>query len=240
MVDAIENMTSLHKHEEEIRAKSLAAIKASTELSQHWAMVSEAMNLIYAFAHDHPHESDDEMTLQLLGIRLFNAAGASVKLALSGYYQKAFDQVRDVLETYFLVDYLTTYPEKIQEWKAADKKKRISCFGPGIIRTALDKRNGYNSGARKKIYDMISEYASHASYPGFSLVMNDKNLGEIGPFFDEKKLVVWLQELVMRLSHGALILVSGHEGMDRALLMTRMHYLEVMNVWTAKYFPNKN
>jgi hypothetical protein len=29
-------------------------------------------------------------------IRLFNAAGASIKLALSGYYQKAFDQVRDV------------------------------------------------------------------------------------------------------------------------------------------------
>jgi hypothetical protein len=45
-------------------------------------------------------------------------------LALSGYYQEAFDQVRDVLETGFIVDYLTTHPEKIAEWKAADKTCR--------------------------------------------------------------------------------------------------------------------
>jgi hypothetical protein len=45
-----------------------------------------------------------------------------------------------VIETYFLVDYLSTYPEKIDEWKLADKKKRISHFGPGITRNALDKR----------------------------------------------------------------------------------------------------
>jgi hypothetical protein len=34
---------------------------------------------------------------------------------LSGYYQKAFDQLRDVIETYFFVDYLSTYPKKIDE-----------------------------------------------------------------------------------------------------------------------------
>ena len=61
-----------------------------------------------------------------------------MKLAL--YYQKALDQVRNVLEAYFLVDYLTTHQGKIAEWKAADKSARIADFGPGIIRTALDKR----------------------------------------------------------------------------------------------------
>ena len=109
------------------------------------------MNAIWAFTHDHLHGSENELTLQYLGIRLFNAAGASIKLALSGYYQRAFDQVRDVIETYFLVDYLSTYPEKIDEWKLADKKKRISHFGPGIIRNALDKRDGHMSGERKRI-----------------------------------------------------------------------------------------
>jgi hypothetical protein len=71
--------------------------------------------VIWAFTHDHVHGSENELTLQYLGIRLFNAAGASIKLAFSGYYQKAFDQERDVIETYFLVDYLSTYPEKIDE-----------------------------------------------------------------------------------------------------------------------------
>jgi len=197
------------------------------------------MNVIYTFAHDHAHQSDNELTLQLLGIRLLNAAAASVKLALSGYYQKAFHQVRDIVETYFLVDYLTTYPEKIAEWKVADKRARIVHFGPGVIRNALDKRDGYSSGARKGIYDLISEYASHASYWGFSLVMNEKNLGEVGPFFDEKKLAAWLAELATRLSHAAVILVSNHEGKDLNLLATRAHYLDVVNAWTAKYLSKK-
>jgi hypothetical protein len=108
------------------------------------------MNAICAFTRDHVHASENELTLQYLGIRLFNAAGASVKLALSGYYQKAFGQIRDLIETYFLVDYLSTYPEKIDEWKRADKKKRISHFGPGFIRNELDKRDGYTSGERKE------------------------------------------------------------------------------------------
>lgn len=233
---ATDNLTSLHKHEEELRARTLAAIDADAALSDHWNLVGEAMNAIYAFTHDHAHGSENELTLQYLGIRLFNAAGASVKLALAGYYQKAFDQVRDLIETSFLVDYLSTYPEKIDEWKRADKKKRVSHFGPGFIRTALDKRDGYTSGERKKIYDLISELASHASYSGISLTTTGPTkMAQVGPFFDEKKLATWLQETAMRLSHAAVVLVSNPEGNDVSLLMTRKHYLDVVNNWWSKY-----
>jgi hypothetical protein len=233
---AIDNLISLHRHEEELRARSLAAIEADANLSDHWNLVGEAMNAIYVFTHDHAHGSDNELTLQYLGIRLFNAAGASVKLALSGYYQKAFDQVRDVIETYFLVDFLSTYPEKIDEWKRSDKKKRISHFGPGFIRNALDKRDGHTSGERKKIYDLISELASHATYSGISLTtMGPAKTAQVGPFFDETKLAIWLQETAMRLSHAAVVLVSNPEGSDTSLLMTRKHYLEVVNKWWSKY-----
>jgi hypothetical protein len=235
--DATQNLHSLHQHEEELRAKSLEAINAQDDLREHFALISEAMNVIYAFSHDHEHASDDELTLQFLGIRLFNAAGVALKLALSGYYQKAFDAVRDILETGFLVDFLTTYPEKVAEWKAAEKRARIAHFGPGIIRNALDRRDGFTSGARKKIYDLLSEHASHASYPGFSLVTNDQNLGQVGPFFDQKKLAVCVRELTMRLSHAAVTLVSDHEGEDRKLLVTLAHYLAAFNTWSAKYFP---
>jgi hypothetical protein len=233
---ATENLHSLHRHEEELRAKSLEAIAARDDLRDHFQLISEAMNVIYAFAH-HEHQSDNELTLQLLGIRLFNAAGAAVKLALSGYYQKAFDGVRDILETGFLADFLTTYPDRIADWKSADKKARIAHFGPGIIRNALDKRDSYSSGERKRIYDMLSEHASHASYPGFSLVTNAEKLGEIGPFFDPNKLAVCITELATRFSHAAIILASDHEGEDRQLLVTRAHYLAAVNAWTKKYFP---
>jgi hypothetical protein len=233
---ATDNLTSLHTHEEDLRARSLAAIEADAALSDHWDLVAEAMNAIYAFTHDHEHGSENELTLQYLGIRLFNAAGASAKLALSGYYQKAFDQLRDVIETHFLADYLSTYPEKIDEWKRADKKQRLSHFGPGIIRNALDKRDGYTSGERKRIYDLISELASHASFSGISLTTTGPaNMAQVGPFFDNKKLAVWLLELATRLSHAAVVLLSNPEGSDTKLLMTQGHYLQAVNKWWPKY-----
>jgi hypothetical protein len=237
---ATDNLTSLHKHEEELRTRSLAFIEADAGLSDHWKLVAEAMNAIYAFSYDHPHESENELTLQYLGIRLFNVAGASIKLALSGYYQNAFGQLRDMIETSFLVDYLSTYPEKIDEWKRADKKKRISHFGAGFIRNALDKRDGYTSGERKRIYDLISELASHASYLGISLTTTGPdNMAQVGPFFDDKKLASWLGEMAMRLSLAALILLPQPSESDIKLLMTQRHYLKVVNEWWSKYRGTK-
>jgi hypothetical protein len=231
-----DNLASLHKLEEELRPKSLAAIEADPVLSEHWTFVAEVMGAIYAFTHDHVHGNEDELTLQYLGIRLFNAAGASIKLALSGYYQKAFHQVRDILETSFLVDYLSTYRDKIDEWRCADKKKRIAHFGPAFIRKALDERDGYTSGKRKEIYDLFSEVASHASYAGISLITTGPdNMAQVGPFFDQKKLTVWLQEMALRLSPAALHLMPDTGGHDLKLLATRMHYLEVLHRWWSKY-----
>lgn len=232
---ATDNLINLHKLEEELRAKSLAAIEANPALSEHWTFVAETMNAIYAFTHDHVHGSEDELTLQYLGIRLFNAAGASIKLALSGYYQKAFHQVRDVLETSFLVDYLSTYPKKIDEWRRADKKTGKQ-FRPVAIREALDKRDGYTSGGRTRIYALISKLASHPTYSGISMTATGPgNMVQVGPFFDEKKLRVWLQEMAMRLSPEALALLHKAEGHDLKLLATRAHYLEVVDTWCSKY-----
>ena len=130
------------------------------------------------------------------------------------------------------MDYLSTYPEKIEEWKCADKRTRISHFGPGFIRNALDKRDGYTSGERKKIYDLISEAASHATYPVISLTATGPaNMAQVGPFFDEGKLTTWLQEMSLRLSHAAVVLVSNVDGRDMQLLLIRKHYMDVVNKW---------
>jgi len=59
----------------------------------------------------------------------------------------------------------------------------------------------------------------------------------VGPFFNDKKLAACIQELAIRLTHAAVILVSDHGGEDRQLLIVRAHYLDAMNAWRAKYFP---
>ena len=75
-----------------------------TGLSEHFKIVGEAMNALLAFTREHVNKSDDELTIQFLGIRVLNSAAVSIKLALSGYYQAAFVHVRDILETSFLLD----------------------------------------------------------------------------------------------------------------------------------------
>ena len=234
---SMQNLLTLHGEEEKLRERSLVVINQRAELRDHLAMIAEAMDVIWAFSHDHTRENDDELTMQLFGIRLFNAAAASIKLALSGYYQKSVDQVRDVIETGSLVDYLTSHPSEIAAWRAADKKVRKNCFGPDPIRRALDKRDGYTGEKRKKIYDLTSEAASHASFKGFALLANtDTNLGEIGPFFDETKLIAWLQELVKHLAAFAIILVPTQSN-DLRLLGAQAHYLHALQGWTSKYLP---
>ena len=60
-------------------------------------------------------------------------------------------------------------------------------------------------------------------------------MAQVGPFFDEKKLAIWLQELAMGLSHAAAVLVSNPEGNYTKLQLTRAHYLKIVNKWWSKY-----
>jgi len=62
MASATDNLSSLYRHEEELRSRSLLSIEADAALREHWTMLAEAMNAIYAFTHDHVHGSEDELT----------------------------------------------------------------------------------------------------------------------------------------------------------------------------------
>jgi hypothetical protein len=230
-----ENLKTLHEHEEKLRAESIAIIDKSATLMEHFRVVHEAMNIVYGLTHDHPHRSDDELTLQMLGIRLFNASAASVKLALSGYYQIAFAQLRDIVETYFLLDYFGTNKDKIAVGKAAEKRELKRKFGPNEIRDALDKRDGFEEKMRGDVYGRLSTYASHATYQGFILTTKE-NMGEIGPFVTEKHLTAWLEEMMKLLGHGALVYARHFEDVAPDLAAVKNQYLDMMKAWLAKYF----
>ncbi len=232
-----ENLASLHKHEEQIRADSLRLIEKHENFSDHLAMTHGSMAIIYALAHDHANATDDELTIQYLGLRLFNTAASSLKLGLSGYYQSAFAQVRDIFETVALLDYMCSSPEQIGAWKASDKKQRISKFGPGAIRNALNERDRLSTNKRKEMYDRLSEYASHATSPGFQLLAPE-GLGLIGPFLSEKYLKAWLEEVVKYLVHGATIFMAHFPRVEPPLLLEKAGFLNHANVWREKYMGN--
>ena len=232
-----ENLISLHKHEEKIRADSLRLIEAQQDLSDHLAIIHGSMAVIYALAHDHANANDDELTIKYLGLRLFNSAASSIKLSLSGYYQAAFALVRDTFETVALLDYLHTSPTQIAAWKASDKKQRIAQFGPGAIRNALNSRDQFSGNKRKEMYDRLSEYASHATAPGFQLLAPE-GLGQIGPFLSEKYLKALLEEAVKFLVHGATIFMGHFPNVEPRLLLEKAGFLEHANRWRDKYMGN--
>jgi hypothetical protein len=196
---------------------------------------AEAMNLFYAFTHDHVHLNEDELTLQFLGLRLFNSAAASIKLGMSGYAQTAISLVRDILEISFLLDYFKSDPSKIPEWKNATAKERKTKFSPVNIRIALDTRDGFKEKRRAEVYELLSEHASHVSYGGFKLIRSD-GLGNLGPFIDEKILKAWVQELTLRLVPGATIFAIFFVDASPPLQQLRMKYIDQVRAWQERMF----
>jgi hypothetical protein len=180
------DLTVTYEHEEKLRAESMALIHVDAELSRRLVVIEKAMKVIFGYTIDHTSRNENEATVQLLGIRLFNAAASGVKLALSGYYQTAFQQARDIMETGFLLDYFRTSPEQIAMWKAADRASRRKLFEPVKIREALDKRDGDTQMRRAEQYRQLSELASHATWRGFAMTTRE-GIGELGPFVRANK-----------------------------------------------------
>jgi hypothetical protein len=81
-----EGLRDAHAHEEKLREESMALIASDPEFVRRLEMIEKAMAIIFAFTLDHTSRNENENTAQMLGIRLFNAAGSGLKLALSGYY----------------------------------------------------------------------------------------------------------------------------------------------------------
>jgi len=93
------NLDTLHAEEERLRQVHKDLVSGRKDLRDHIAMIQEGMNIVWALTHDHTCRNDDELTMQMLGARLFNLSASSIKLAYSGYYQSAFSNLRDLLES---------------------------------------------------------------------------------------------------------------------------------------------
>jgi hypothetical protein len=190
------DLAVMHEHEEKLRAESMALIHADAELSRRLVVIETAMTVIFGYTVDHTSRSENETTVQLLGIRLFNAAASGVKLVFSGYYQTAFQQARD------------TSPEQIAVWKAANRATRRKLFEPVKIREVLDRRDGDTQMRRAEQYRKLSELASHATWRGFAMTTRD-GIGELGPFVEPINLKAWLHEIVLRLGPST-VMYANH------------------------------
>jgi hypothetical protein len=230
-----ENFHSLHKAEETIRAQGIEAIEASETFRMHAEIIEHTMSTLWYFIREHQSSSDDVRTIQLFGVRLFNAAASAWKLHLSGYYQTSLLQQRDMLESIFLLDYFRTDQSLIAEWRNSTDKIRREKFGPAVVRKALDKRDGFTTGKRGDAYKMFCELGSHPTYLGFHMLTHEPGSDiHTGPFFDPKSFKSGLEELARLLANGCAIFINlfPQKSSDFA---ARLHFFETQGQWAARF-----
>jgi len=190
-----EKLALLYQGEEVLRQRALEAVAGDPRLVLHLVVLEKAMDLADVLRR---HETSDEdlKVMQMLGMRAFNAFGACLKLALSGYGQNSTLIMRDILETTFLLNLFNGDRAAIKRWRMADKKERMKQFSPVRVREALDARDGFTGKKRAEVYDLFSELAGHPNMKSV-LMMRPQKEGDavIGPFIETGMLSAVLSEL---------------------------------------------
>lgn len=232
-----ENFRRLHEGEEFLRAKSIEAIEASPDLLAHARLVESSMDVIDYFARQYPHADQDQLTIQCLGIRLFNGTASALKLVLSGYYQSSAFQQRDLLETTFLLDYFRTNRSQIAVWRAGNAKTLRDQFRPAKIREVLDDRDGFTERKRGKAYQLLCELASHPTPTGFRMLTPvSGGDAHCGPFFELTAMSAVLSELAKHLVQAAEVFHVFFDPRNRADCEMKIGFMEARGLWLEKFF----
>ncbi len=192
-----ENFLRLYGGEESLRLKNIEEIINDEALLLHAHAIECAMDTIKYFTQASSKEDNNQLVIQWLGCRIFNASASALKLLLSGYYQASALQQRDLLEMAFLLDYFSIDKNFITEWTKKETEKEFrNKFRPVNVREALRKRDNFTECKRTERYDFLCKLAGHPTYEGFRmLTIVPGGDARIGPFDDTKAMAATLVEL---------------------------------------------
>lgn len=158
-------------------------------------MIEHGMNIADLLCK-YGNDDEDTKVIRILGMRTFNAFGASLKLALSGYMQNSALILRDILETVFLLSLFKSNRGLIKQWRLADEKEKYRKFSPIMVRKLLDDRDGFIGKKRAERYKLFSELAGHPTMKS-DLMMRPQKDGDavIGPFMEKTSLEAVISEM---------------------------------------------
>lgn len=145
--------------------------------------------------------SANQITVLRLGIRLINAAGSAGDALLSGYYQPAAAQIRDLIEVGFLIDLFRRDPARIETWRTSDHATRRRKFSAFELRKELNRLDGSAEDKRAQAYQFFTSHGTHADPDSIDLNSPNRNT-MVGPFPDRDRLVGLGFELARYLAAG--------------------------------------
>jgi hypothetical protein len=144
-------------------AISVAVSEETTSESQgHTAnrkLIGTSLSALYQAATCYQQCHGGNHMLERLCGRAYNLGCGAYELTLIGLYDEALNLIRSLGELTNLIMLSALDPPKIQEWLVADRKTRLSKFGPAAVRRMLEK-NGYIC-ATEQWYREMSEGYTH-------------------------------------------------------------------------------
>jgi hypothetical protein len=232
-----ENLSLLHSGEENLRAKSIALIEASESMTLHVSMIETCMDMLQYVRTSTADMSEDQVIVALIGASVFNSIASAFKLLLGGYYQSSGLQIRYVMESGWLLDYLRTDPKLVQEWKGTPEDKRQSVFRPGKIRDKLDQRDGFTEKKREAHYKRLCVLCGHPTFAGFAMLRPEPNAdAHMGPFLVPNLLEPCIQELVMVSITAWQAFMRFFPPKTLPRYEVRIRYLEKQNAWFSAVY----
>jgi len=235
-----ENLSLLHGGEEDLRAKSIALIEASEDMSLHVSMIERCMDTLQYVRTNTPDMSEDQVIVALIGASVFNSMASAFKLLLGGYYQSSGLQIRYIMESGWLIDYLRTDPKLVQEWKSVSEDEREKVFKPWKIRAALDKRDGFTEKKRAAHYKRLCILCGHPTFAGFAMLRPEPNAdAHMGPFLVPTLLEGCIQELVQVVVTASQAFMRFFPPKTLSDYKARLQFIEAIGDWMEKVFDKR-
>ncbi len=235
-----DNLRNLHRQEEELRGKAAVLVEGDDRYALHLSVIEHAMDLADVL-RQYPTDDEDTKVVQVFGMRIFNALGANVKLALSGYSQNSVLIMRDILETIFLMNLFSGDRTAIESWRLADKKEYMKKFSPIRVRETLDARDGFDGKKRAALYKLFSELAAHPTMKSVFMMRPQKD-GDavIGPFIEVTSLEAVLSEMGrLAVQAGEVLNAFIPETWTKAL-EAREAFARVKQRWLETFYPQES
>jgi hypothetical protein len=133
----------------------------SEEYIGNWELVGTSLSALYQAATCYRQCHGGDHMLERLCGRAYNLGCGAYELTLVGLYDEALNLIRSLGEMTNLIMLSALDPPKIQEWLVADRKTRLSKFGPAAIRRMLENK-GYIC-ATEEWYREMSEGYTHVT-----------------------------------------------------------------------------
>jgi hypothetical protein len=229
----LENLARLNDAKTNIRLKSMTEISSHAASLDHTVIIEVWMVEILRLATQIKPKTDDDLTVQYLGVRLFNSTACALDLVFSGFYQAATAHIRDVMEINFLLADFIHDKTHITRWRESNQKDRKKFFKPVHVRMRIDKTDGFSVQKRKKAYELLSNYGVHPTPEGNAMLARN-GLIVAGPFYDFSRLKVLLEELAKRLSTGTLSFTEFFTSYDE-IMDGYVALLAKTTEWRDKY-----